>query len=59
MSLLDEIGPLKIEALAELNSANDQAALDRAKGAWLGPQGRFTGLMKQKVSLKGGSTPCR
>lgn len=51
MSLLDEIGPLKIKALAELNSANDQAALDRAKGAWLGPQGRFTGLMKQMGSL--------
>ena len=42
MSLLDEIGPLKIEALAELNSANDQAALDCAKGAWLGPQVLFT-----------------
>ena len=51
MSLLDEIGPLKIEALAELNSVNDQAALDCAKGAWLGPQGRFTGLMKQMGSL--------
>ncbi len=51
MSLLAEIGPLKIEALAELNSANDQAALDRAKGAWLGPQVRFTGLMKQMGSL--------
>ena len=44
MSLLDEIEPLKAEALAELNAATDQAALDRAKGAWLGPQGRFTGL---------------
>ena len=51
MSLLDEIEPLKAEALAELNAATDQAALDRAKGAWLGPQGRFTGLMKQMGSL--------
>tara|TARA_Y100000766_G_scaffold151558_1_gene130242 strand:- start:622 stop:1626 length:1005 start_codon:yes stop_codon:yes gene_type:complete len=51
MSLLDEIDPLKAEALAELNAATDQATLDRAKGAWLGPQGRFTGLMKQMGSL--------
>ncbi len=51
MSLLDEIEPLKAEALAELNAATDQAALDHAKGAWLGPQGRFTGLMKQLGSL--------
>ncbi|MBC8326928.1 MAG: phenylalanine--tRNA ligase subunit alpha [Verrucomicrobia subdivision 3 bacterium] len=51
MSLLDEIEPLKAEALAELNAATDQAALDQAKGIWLGPQGRFTGLMKQMGSL--------
>ena len=51
MSLLDEIEPLKAEALAELNASADQAALDHAKGAWLGPQGRFTGLMKQMGSL--------
>lgn len=51
MSLLDEIDPLKAEALAELNAATDQVTLDRAKGAWLGPQGRFTGLMKQMGSL--------
>ena len=51
MSLLDEIEPLKAEALAELNAATDQAMLDHAKGTWLGPQGRFTGLMKQMGSL--------
>ncbi|MBT5322806.1 MAG: phenylalanine--tRNA ligase subunit alpha, partial [Verrucomicrobiales bacterium] len=51
MSLLDEIEPLKAEALAELNAATDQAALDHAKGTWLGSQGRFTGLMKQMGSL--------
>jgi phenylalanyl-tRNA synthetase alpha chain len=51
MSLLDEIDPLKAEALAELSNATDQATLDRTKGAWLGPQGRFTGLMKQMGSL--------
>ena len=51
MSLLDEIDPLKAEALTELNSATCQATLDRAKGSWLGPQGRFTGLMEQMGSL--------
>ena len=51
MSLLDEIDSLKAEALIELNAATDQSSLDRAKGSWLGPQGRFTGLMKQMGSL--------
>jgi phenylalanyl-tRNA synthetase alpha chain len=51
MSLLDEIDPLKAEALSELSAAYDQSALDRAKGAWIGPQGKFTGLMKQLGSL--------
>ena len=51
MSLLDEIEPLKVEALTELAAAADQSALDRTKGAWLGPQGRFTGLMRQLGSL--------
>ena len=58
MSLLDEIEPLKAEALAELNAAADQAALDQAKGKWLGPQGRFTGLMKQLGALPKGDRPC-
>ena len=57
MSLLDEIEPLKAEALAELNAAADQAALDQAKGKWLGPQGRFTGLMKQLGALPKGDRP--
>jgi len=51
MSLLDEIEPLKAEAMAELAVAIDQASLDRTKGEWLGPQGRFTGLMKQLGTL--------
>ena len=51
MSLLDEIEPMKAEALAELSAATDQSTLDRAKGAWVGPQGKFTGLMKQLGSL--------
>ena len=57
MSLLDEIEPLKAEALAELNAATDQASLDQAKGKWLGPQGRFTGLMKQLGALPKGDRP--
>ena len=51
MPLLDEIDSLKAEALIELNAAADQSSLDRAKGTWLGSQGRFTGLMKQMGSL--------
>ena len=51
MSLLDEIEPMKAEALAELSAATDQSTLDRAKGAWIGPHGKFTGLMKQLGSL--------
>jgi phenylalanyl-tRNA synthetase alpha chain len=51
MSLLDEIGPLKQSALADLAAAADLAALEHAKGAWIGPHGRFTALMKQLGSL--------
>jgi phenylalanyl-tRNA synthetase alpha chain len=51
MSLLNEIEPLKQAALAELASAPDLAALEQAKGAWIGPNGRFTALMKQLGSL--------
>ena len=57
MSLLDEIEPLKAEALAELNAATDQASVDQAKGKWLGPQGRFTVLMKQLGALPKGDRP--
>ena len=57
MSLLDEIEPLKVEVLAELDAATDQASLDRAKGEWLGPQGRFTSLMKQLGTLPKGDRP--
>jgi phenylalanyl-tRNA synthetase alpha chain len=51
MSLLTEIEPLKQAALAELNAAADLPALDAAKGAWTGPHGRFTALMKQLGTL--------
>ncbi len=44
---LDDIEPLKQTALAELKAAPDLAALEQAKGAWIGPNGKFTALMKQ------------
>ncbi|MGO8836862.1 MAG: phenylalanine--tRNA ligase subunit alpha [Limisphaerales bacterium] len=51
MSLLNEIEPLKQTALAELKAAPDLAALEQTKGAWIGPNGRFTALMKQLGTL--------
>src|SRR5213592_698549 len=50
-SLLDEIEPLKQSALADMTSAPDMAALDYAKGNWIGTHGKFTALMKQLGSL--------
>src|SRR5665213_1325091 len=51
MSLLNEIEPLKQTALAELNAAPDLAALEQTKGAWIGPNGKFTALMKHLGTL--------
>jgi phenylalanyl-tRNA synthetase alpha chain len=51
MSLLNDIGQMKSAALAEFSAAPDIAALDQAKGAWIGPHGKFTALMKQLGSL--------
>ena len=51
MSFLNEIEPLKQAALAELKAAPDLAALEQAKGAWIGAHGKFTGLMKQLGTL--------
>ena len=51
MSLLNEIEPLKQSALAELKAAPDSAALEQTKGAWIGPNGKFTALMKQLGTL--------
>src|SRR5882724_9055414 len=50
-SLLNQIEPLKQAALAELKAAPDLAALERAKGNWIGMHGRFTALMKQLGTL--------
>ncbi len=51
MSFLNEIEPLKQTALAELKAAPDLAALEQTKGAWIGPNGKFTALMKQLGTL--------
>src|SRR2546422_10918151 len=51
MSLLNDIEPLKQTALGELQAAPDLAALDHTKGAWIGPHGKFTALMKQLGTL--------
>jgi phenylalanyl-tRNA synthetase alpha chain len=51
MSFLNEIEPLKQTALAELKAAPDLAALEQAKGGWIGPNGKFTALMKQLGTL--------
>jgi phenylalanyl-tRNA synthetase alpha chain len=50
-SLLDDLEPLVKAALADFAAAPDHAALEHAKGTWLGPHGRFTSLMKQLGNL--------
>ena len=51
MSFIAEIESLKQTALAELKGAPDLAALEQTKGAWIGPNGKFTALMKQMGTL--------
>jgi phenylalanyl-tRNA synthetase alpha chain len=51
MSFLNEIEPLKQTALAELKAAHDLALLEQTKGSWIGPNGKFTALMKQMGTL--------
>jgi phenylalanyl-tRNA synthetase alpha chain len=51
MSLLNDIEPLKQAALAEMSAAQDLATLERTKGSFIGPQGKFTALMKQLGTL--------
>ncbi len=51
MPLLDEIEPLKQAALADLKAAAELPALEQTKGAWIGPNGKFTALMKQLGTL--------
>ena len=51
MGFLNDIEPLKQTALTELNAAADLATLEQTKGAWIGPNGKFTALMKQLGTL--------
>jgi phenylalanyl-tRNA synthetase alpha chain len=51
MSFAEEVESLKQAALADLRAAPDLAALDQAKGKYLGAQGKFTALLKQLGSL--------
>jgi phenylalanyl-tRNA synthetase alpha chain len=46
-----DIEPLKQGALNDFTGAPDLAALEQAKGAWIGPHGKFTALMKQLGEL--------
>lgn len=49
--LVEEIEPLRAEAIAAFQAATDIAALDRARTTYLGSNGRLTLLMKQLGSL--------
>ncbi len=51
MSLINDIEPLKQDGIAALYAAADLPALEQTKGAWIGPQGKFTALMKQLGTL--------
>jgi phenylalanyl-tRNA synthetase alpha chain len=48
---LDQVEPLKAAALAELQAAQDLAALEKARVSYLGANGKFTALMKQLGTL--------
>jgi phenylalanyl-tRNA synthetase alpha chain len=51
MAFLDDIASLQQAARAALQSAADLPALEAAKGAWIGPHGQFTALLKQLGAL--------
>src|ERR1700729_2350748 len=51
MSFIAEIESLKQTALTELKGASDIGTLEQTKGAWIGPNGKFTALMKQMGTL--------
>jgi phenylalanyl-tRNA synthetase alpha chain len=50
-SLLTDLDPLKQTALHDLQAAADPPALEKAKATWIGPNGRFTALLKQLGTL--------
>ena len=49
--LLQQVEPLKNEALEALRGARSQPELEQIKGKYIGPHGQFTGLMKQLGTL--------
>ena len=51
MAFLDDIQAHQQAAQTALQSASDLPALEAAKGAWIGPHGQFTTLMKQLGTL--------
>jgi len=51
MPILDEIEPLRQQAITDFTAAADLAALDQSKAAYLGGQGKITALVKQLGSL--------
>ncbi len=51
MSFLDQIEPLKQQALVDFNKASDLQSLDQVRVEYLGTQGKFTALLKQLGSL--------
>lgn len=51
MPFLDDVLSLQQQALTALQAAADLPALEAAKGAWIGPHGQFTQLMKQMGAL--------
>lgn len=51
MSLIDEIEPLRVEALAAFDAAGSLRELDQARVSFLGANGRFTALLKGMGAL--------
>jgi phenylalanyl-tRNA synthetase alpha chain len=51
MTLMEQIGPLKESALAELRAAVELASLEQVRVNYLGSNGKLTALMKQLGAL--------
>jgi len=51
MGFLDEIEPLKTQAIQQFKLAKDLPALESFKAAFLGPNGQFTAFLKQVGTL--------
>jgi len=51
MTLLEQLESVKVSALQAFAAAADLPALDQSKGAAIGPEGRFTLLLRQLGSL--------